>query len=52
MHHLRVVVPGPAYSPAGRCGGLSRDDSRREEAVEETCGVAPDADVRVCGAAK
>jgi len=29
MHHLRVVVPGPAYSPAWRSGGLSRDDGVR-----------------------
>jgi len=52
MHHLRVVLPSPAYSPAGRSDGLSRDDGRREEAVEEKCGLAPDADIRVCGAAK
>jgi len=39
--HLRALVPGSAYSPAGRCGGLSSDDGRREETVEKKFGLSP-----------
>jgi len=51
--HLRLTGRRTrlAYSHAGRCGGLSREDGRREETVEKRCGLAPDADVRVWGAA-
>ncbi|KAH9952906.1 hypothetical protein BC827DRAFT_1159520 [Russula dissimulans] len=52
-HYQRVrvwiTVEAP-HAACGGCGGLSRDDGRVEETVEEK--RSPDADVRVCRAAE
>jgi hypothetical protein len=47
---VRVIEYGLAYSHGRGCGGLSRDDGRVEETVEEK--RSPDGDVRVCRAAE